>query len=115
MFHCTVTAVVDIILLLHQGKKVTTEVVIVMVFLSLLNWVRDDMTLYLYFDEGQDDKNRKQGKRMQLLSNGSKLPSIVERVLNDSRSSGARSSLDRGHYVAFLGEPVNFCSAFFNP
>lgn len=69
MFHCTVMAVVDVILLLHQEKEVTAEVVIVIVFLSLLNWVRDDMTIYLYFDEGQDDKNRKQGKRMQVLSN----------------------------------------------
>lgn len=69
IFHFTVITAVDIILLLHQGKKVTTEVVIVMVFLSLFNWVRDDMTIYTYFDEGQDDKNRKQGKRMQVLSN----------------------------------------------
>ena len=68
MFHCTVMAVADVILL-HQEKKVTAEVAIVIVFLSLLNWVRDDMTIYLYFDEGQDDKNRKQGKRMQVLSN----------------------------------------------
>lgn len=69
MFHCTVMAVTDVIFLSHQERKVTAEVVIVLVFLSLLNWVRDDMTIYLYFDEGQDDKNRKQGKRMQVLSN----------------------------------------------
>ena len=69
MFHCTVMAVIDVVLLSHQGRNVTAEIVIVLVFLSLLNWVRDDMTIYLYFDEGQDDKNRKQGKRMQVLSN----------------------------------------------
>lgn len=69
MFHCTVMAVTDVTLLSHQERKVTAEVVIVLVFLSLLNWVRDDMTIYLYFDEGQDDNNRKQGKRMQVLSN----------------------------------------------
>ena len=69
MFHCTVMAVIDVLLLSHQGRNVTAEIVTVLVFLSLLNWVRDDMTIYLYFDEGQDDKNRKQGKRMQVLSN----------------------------------------------
>ena len=69
MFHCTVMAVIDVLLLSHQGRNVTVEIVTVLVFLSLLNWVRDDMTIYLYFDEGQDDKNRKQGKRMQVLSN----------------------------------------------
>ena len=69
MFRCTVMAVIDVLLLSHQGRNVTAEIVTVLVFLSLLNWVRDDMTIYLYFDEGQDDKNRKQGKRMQVLSN----------------------------------------------
>lgn len=69
MFHCIVIAVVDILLLLNQGKKVTIKVLIVITFLSLFNWVRDDMTINLYLDEGQDEKIRKQGKRMQVLSN----------------------------------------------
>ena len=69
MFHCTVMAVVDAILLLHQEKKLTAIVVIAIVFLSLLNWMRDDLTIYMYFDEGQDEKIRKQGKTMQVLSN----------------------------------------------
>ncbi len=68
LFHSTIIVLADIILL-YQREKVTTEIAIVAFFLSLLNWVRDDLTLYLYFDEGLDDDNRKQGKRMQFLSN----------------------------------------------
>lgn len=70
LFHSTVIVLADIILLkLSQRKKVTTEIAIVALFLSLLNWVRDDLTLYQYFDEGHNDDNRKQGVRMQFLSN----------------------------------------------
>lgn len=69
MFHCIVMAVVDIMLLLHQGEEVTVMVLIVIAFFSLLNWVRDDMTIYLYLDDDKHDKIRKQGKRMQVLSN----------------------------------------------
>lgn len=67
LFHSIVIVVVDIILF-RQRRTVTAEVGIVAFSLSLLNWVRDDFTLYLYDDENRGD-DRKQGKRMQFLSN----------------------------------------------
>ena len=69
MLHSLIMLAADIILYCKREKAVTPEIAVVALFLSLLNWLRDDLTLYLYFDdEGQDDDNRKQGKRMQLFS-----------------------------------------------
>lgn len=67
LFQSTVIAVVDI-LLFQQRRTVTSEVGAVAFFFSLLNWVRDDFTLYLYVDEG-DEHDRNQGIAMQCLSN----------------------------------------------
>ena len=68
-FHSVTLMLVDIIWL-YRHHKLTSKAALVAPCFSLLSWLRDDMSLVLYFDAEDHDKDtRRQLVRMQWLSN----------------------------------------------